>query len=374
MGASGPGRAALASVSLALALGACQLAPPRVHNLTEVHQPDGRPKRDARLLSDIGYLLDRGLRSTNYGGETPLVAGEAKRIKDPLGKCLENVCALARCERDEKVAGLQAATFAWLAVECTNPLSRERCLLSLGELAPLLPEDDSPPARAAGEPGTPVATADEVKEAFETLVATTREVVAAPALAGNALPQAVERVRALNLDRSGAVRLLRAVNTLLAEGEHGAVRAPLRELRLVLSRRATELALRAALADTNGRVRAAAFEACLRAFPAERAERLSWALSDPMEGLADREALTLRALELIAEHGLPPVGLPGYEQALRGRVLDVLARRQGGPLSVAACRALAKIEERPQSLRPETWLALWPTRGAGREEAAGATP
>ena len=368
MGLARSKRPAPALAAAGLLLAACQLAPPRVHNLEEVHRPDGGPKRDARLLGDITWLLERGLRSTNFGGQsTPINPSQTKRIKDPLGKCLENVCALARCERDEKVAGLQAATFAWLGVECTYPLSRERCLLALGELAPLLPPDPAP-----ADPAAPIATPEEVKAAFEKLVQTTREAVAAPELAGTALQQAAGAARALNLDRAGAVRLLRTVNALLMEGERGAVRAPLRELRLVLARRATELGIRAALADTNGRVRAAALEAALRAFPEERAERLLWALSDPMEGLEDRDSVTLRTLEQIAEHGLPPVGLAGYEAGIQAKILDVLAGRQGGPLTVAACRALAKIENRPESLRPETWLAR---RLAPREgPEAGGTP
>ncbi|HEX6886108.1 MAG TPA: hypothetical protein VF530_22230 [Planctomycetota bacterium] len=353
-------RAHLAGAALALLGGACQLAAPRVHNLEQVHQPDGRPKRDAHLLNDLTWLADRVMRSSNFGGEEfQTQTSQAKRIKDPLGTCLANVCALARCERDQVVAGLQAATFGWLAVDCTSPLSRERCLLALGELAPLLPA--VPPL----DPEAPVATPEEVKEVFDALVATTKEVLAAPALAGNSLSEACLRAGSLKADRAGTVRLLRAVNAILAQGERGAVRAPLRELRLVLARRATELAVREALADTDGRARAAAFEAALRTFPDERAERLSWALSDPMPGLAERDAVTLRALELVAAHGLPPVRLEGYAESLHARILDILAERRGGPVTVAACRALAKIEGRPESLRPETWLVQrLPSRAA----------
>jgi hypothetical protein len=351
---------------LAGGLASCQLAPPRAHNLQELHHPDGSPKRDARLLSDITWMFERGLRSTNYSGELPVTAGQAKRVKDPLGKCLDNVCALARCARDEKVAGLQAATFAWLGVECTNPLSRERSLLALGELAPLLPMEEP-----ALDPSVSAASPEDVKEAFEALVVATREAVAAPALAGNALQEAAARASALNLDRAGAVRLLRAVNALLAESEHGAVRAPLRKLRLVLARRATELAVRAALADSHGRVRAAALEAALRTFPAERAHWLRWGLTDPMEGLVDREAVRLRAIELLAAYGLPPVpdgeDAQAFEEGVRSALHEVLVSGEGGPSAVAACRALARIEDAPLTLRPEFWLARRAHRGAARE-------
>jgi hypothetical protein len=352
-------RLVLLAAVACLVLGACQLAPAKVWNLEQVHQEDGRPKRRGRIKSDLGYLLQEGLTSSHFGGpEYKAQAAKESRIEDPLGTCFENVCALAGCRRDEKVAGLQAASFAWLAVDCTYPLSRERCVLALGELSQALHLERSP-APPSGTPATP----EEVGAAFDALLATTREVVAAPALAGNAMEQIAQRTEALVLEREGALRLLRAVNGLLSGGEGGAVLAPLRELRLELARRTTALALRKALEDGDGRVRAAALEGNLRAFPAERAERVRWALTDPQQGVETPEVVRLRALEFVARYGAPPPAEgeseAEVERALSSLLVDVLRQRLGGPESVAACRALAKIRGEPESLHPEVWLARW---------------
>lgn len=345
------------------------MAPARAWNLDELHTSDGRPRRRGRVQGDLAYFLTQGLGRTNFGGpEFRARQAQEKRIQDPLGKCLQNVLALARCGRDERVAGLQAAAFAWLGVECTYVLSRERCVIALGELALALRLEESPPA-----PEGDAATAEEVAAALEELVSTLREVVAAPGLAGDSLERVCERLRGLPLDRAGALRLLRATNALLAEGERGAVLAPLRELRLELARRSSALALRAALEDAHGRVRAAALEASLRAFPAERAERLRWAMTEPMETVESRELVSLRALELIASYGLPPPSEgedpERFQRSWHERLLQVLVAQVDGPHTIAACRALERITGEPGTLLPEVWLARWRAADAGRLEA-----
>ena len=46
--------------------------------------------------------------------------------------------------RDERVAVTQATVFAWLARDCTYVLSRERCVLELGEVLADLGKGDAP--------------------------------------------------------------------------------------------------------------------------------------------------------------------------------------------------------------------------------------
>lgn len=352
----------------------CQLAPVKVWNLEQVHAPDGSPSRRGDLKGDMEFMLDELFTFANFGGtnkQDPVA--QEKSIDDPFATCLENVVELGNCRRDEKTAGLQAATFAWLAVECTYVLSRERCVLELGELAQAIELADVP-APPAGEPASP----EVVKTSFEELVATVKDVLEAPALAGDSLERVVERVRALPLDRAGAVRLLRGTNTLLAKGEKGAVLAPLRALRLDLARRCTALAVRAALEDQHGRVRAAALEASMRAFPDERAAHLRWALVEPMEGIEDRTEVSLRALQLVARYGLPPGGdLPQaeHERGWRELLLQVLRMQVDGPHTTAACTALAKVTGQPATLRPEIWLARWRRSPAAEPESGtGANP
>jgi hypothetical protein len=356
------------------ALAGCQVAPAKAWNLQQLHQPDGRPQHEGRIVGDVEFVLERALGALRAtGGKFESVEPGAERIEDPLGACFENVLALAGAEPDEKVVALQVASFAWLGVDCTYVLSRERCFLALGELAGTLHLGPEPPPVPA-EPATP----EEVQAAFEALVATTREVVGAPGLAGDALEQAAGDVLALSLDRAGAVRLLRGVNALLADDERGAVLAPLRELRLVLARRAAELALRAGLADPDGRVRAAAFEGNVRAFAAERGARLRWALLEPMEELENRAILRLRALDFLARYGVPPAP-PGedpetFAREVQAALVEVLREGLGGPEAVAACRALARIRGEPTSLRPEDWLARWRAESAAPSSPAVPVP
>ncbi|MSR63236.1 MAG: hypothetical protein EXS08_12410 [Planctomycetes bacterium] len=372
---SGPSRAwsALAPLCLAATLvSACHLAPAKVWNLEQLHTEDGSPKHRGRVQGDLTYLLTQTFRRTNFGGpEFQAEQTKEKRIKDPLGTCLENVVELERCESDERVAGLQAAAFAWLAVDCTYLLSRERCVLALGELAPKL-ELEKAIVPAAGDAPTSAA----VKALFDELVTAVRALAESPSLGTPALVAACERIRALPLDRAGTLRLLRAANAMLSADEGGDERAALRALRLELARRATTLALVAARADSQGRVRAAALEASVRAFPAQRAELLRWALEDPMEGVLEPEEISLRALALLERYGLPPtpegVAPAEFARAWEERLVTLLRLQISGPHSTAACRALAKITGEPTTLRPEIWLARWRAQNSAPKAAADA--
>ncbi len=335
----------------------CTLAPAKVWNLEQLHETDGPPRRRGNLHGDFEFLLTQAFRKTNFGGpEFQQRQAEEKRIKNPLAKCLENVLALSHARRDERVAGLQAATYAWLVVDCTYVLSRERCALELGGLARDLGVAAAP-APPEGEPTTPEA----VKSCLDLLLTTLREIQAAPGLAAGSLAETCARLRALPLDRPGALRLLRATNQLLENGEGEPTFAPLRELRRALAQRCIVLALRAALTDPEGRVRAAALESALSAFPSERAELLRWAVTASMEGVLQREDVSLRGLELVARFGLPtpPAGVAeaDFERTWCGILVQVLRLAYDDRHNTAACQALAKITGAPASLRPEVWMA-----------------
>ena len=349
-------RASVAAGLLVL-VGGCTLAPARVWNLDQLHEPDGTPRGRARLMNDLEYVLTRLFEKTHYGGAAfREQQAEGKRIKNPLGECFDNVVGLADAKRDEQVAGLQAWAYGWLAVDCTYVLSRERCAFELGGLA----RDLRVPASAPPPEGEAV-TPEGVKTALDELLAAVRGVVAAPALAGTSLVDACARVRALPLDRAGALRLLRATNELLTNDRDLPELAPLRELRLALAQRCVVLALRKALADPNGRVRAAALDSALIAFPSERDALLHAAITDAMENVEAPEEVVQRALELLAEHGLPqaPAGTESavFERGWEDLLLQVVRISPEGPVNAAACRALGKVTAAPGSLRPEVWLA-----------------
>jgi len=358
-------RSIAGGLALALLAGlapGCHLAGAKAWNLEQVHEPDGRPKRRGHVQSDTAFLLDKLFTSSNFGGEGYREEQQQRseeRIDDPLGTCLENVVELAKCRQDEGVVGMQAATYSWLAVDCTYVLSRERCVLELGELGRMLEVADAPPPV---EPETPL-TPEQIKAIIEPLVKVVREVIAVPDLAGSSLKDACAEIDATPLDREAAVRVLRTVNVLLEQRSKGAALAPLRELRLALARRCVQLALVAARSDSQGRVRAAALRSGVRAFPAQRAELLRWAVVEPMEGVEERDEVTFCALALLARYGLPPTPEGVTEEAFRDLWLDLLVQvlrsELGGRSSTAACQAFAKITGEPVNLRPEHWILRW---------------
>lgn len=374
-GGIGPVCAAVVSVAAG-----CHIAGAKVWNLEQVHEADGTPKRTGRLRSDISHVVNSFLEQTNFGG-ADFNKEEEKKIEDPLGECLENLVELASCKDDRKVVALKAATYSWLAVDDTYALSRERSALELGRVAPKLGVEGPLDLGADAQPATPA----EVAVAYDELVTATRECLRVGESASGELREACGKVRGLLLERQGALRLLRAANALL-DVDRGQERLrPLRELRLELARRCVGLALHEVLADEHGLVCAAGLQACVRVSAQGRAELLRWALVEPLEGIQHREELALRALALLASYGVPsvPEGDPaGVEREwtevliriLRGELewCQLLGGEAQGRVTVAACRALARITGRPPSLRAETWIAWWRAStdaGASAEES-----
>ncbi len=344
----------------------CHVAAAKVWNLEQVHEPDGTPRRVGRLRSDLWYVVDTFLERSHYAGEDLRNRGDEK-IEDPLGECLENLVELGACKDDQHVVALKVASFAWLAVDCTNVLSRERCALELGPLGRELGLRELPALPAEGEAAGP----DQVKTAFEALASASRASAQGTGTTAD-LREACASAQALVLGREGALRLLRASNVLLERDRGAPALEALRELRLELARRCMALALRQALADPDGLVRAAALESAVRVAPEQRSELLRWALTDPLE-IPHRPDVAVRALALISRYGVPPAAAgEDPETALRAwqELLIEVLRGKGawsvqvdsaaeGQLSLWTCRALSRISGRPGSLRPEVWLAWW---------------
>ena len=347
---------------LALPGSGCRVAAARVWNLREVHEPSGKPRRRARTRSDAAYVLQRTLRTLSIGDEQDNEA-EERPIRDPFGTCFENVRALADCNLDKDMtAGLMAEAFAWLAVDCTYVLSRERAARTLGPLAVRLEVEKAlpPPEEPAGP--------EELRRAYETLV-----LAAAPVVRGEGgsvldVRAACEGIGELRPDRQGSLRLLRAANVLLEEGSGSSALDPLRGLQRSLARRAVAFALHTGMEDGDGRVVAGFLSARLRLAGEDREGLLEWTLASPHEGLRHFEDLALEAVNWIARNGLPPQRLRGDGQGLPSEALrrdrwiqafiEMLAEVEG-PLLAACSRALGKLTGRPATLRPEEWLAWW---------------
>jgi len=377
----GPLRSLLLAAALAPLAGACHLAPAHARNLSELHEPDGRHARRGELKGAFGYFFTETLRRADFrdaAGNGGSEGENEERIEDPPGECLDNLLSLAACvkdgvQADEKVVALLAENFAWLVADCPYALSRERCAMELGRLTVWL-QARGP---SAGEP----ASVEAVQAAFTELVRVTAEVRADPALAGNALAERCRAIAELPLEREGALRLLRGVNRLLAPGERGAVLAPLRELRLELARQNLAFGVRRALADGEGRVRAAGLEAGVRAFPEERTALLEASLGTPPAELREPELVLQQALDLLARYGEPPPPEGSTPEAARERwitaAIEALRASIDGPTSSAACDALARLTGDPPTLLPEVWMARWRARSGDAMEddsATGAAP
>jgi len=347
---------------LLLSGSSCRVAAARVWNLREVHEPSGRPRREARTQSDAAYILQRALRSLSLDDEED-DQGELRPIRDPLGTCFSNVIALAECDLEkDRNAGLMAEAFAWLAVDCTYALSRERAARALGPLAVRLEVD-----KAQAPPENPAGPA-ELTRAYETLVLAAAPVVRGEGGSALDVRKACEEIGELLPDRQGTLRLLRAANVLLEEGSGGSALDPLRGLQRSLARRAVAFALHTGMEDPDGRVVGGFLSARLMLPGEDREGLLEWTLASPHEGMVHFEDLALVAVNWIARNGLPPQRLRGDGQGLtnetvrRERWVEAFIQMLGevqGPLLPACSRALAKLTGRPASLRPEEWLAWW---------------
>ncbi len=370
----GPTRSS-ATLLLGLALAACagcRVAQAKVWNLQQVHDPDGSPRRTGRVHSDVGFLFSRFLEISSFQSQN-IAALKDKEIEDPLGECLENLTELDDCnEEDLQVQGWMAECYAWLAIDCTYVLSRERCALELANLARVL-EVEAPIVRA---PDVRTATSEEVGAAYDALVAAAQPFFVSQGGSVRDLVAACEETGALVLDRAGALRLLRACNVMLGK-KRGPELEPLYRLRRELARRSVALAIPELLEDAEGRVRGAGLWAHAALPGADMPELLRWALVDPMEGVDEREIVALRALEILGHQGLwPPGGEPPPEERdaeLRPWVdlmIQILQNDDGTEIGTAACHALARITGEEPTLRAEVWAARWRARWSTPAEAS----
>ena len=369
---------------LACSLAACNVPGARVHNLKELHEDTGRHALTAQILNGPEYYLRYGLADLFGSGLVKVREGEAQGIKNPLASCLTNASALARVESDdESVHADQVALFAWLAVDDPWHLTRETCVRALGPHGRRLEVEiqGAPPSAPAGVP--------EVRDALARLVAAVRQ--SGPG-STDALSGACEAIEALELERNGALRLLRGSSALSEAFSGGDPRAErlgktVRRLESICVREALLAGLKdEPPADAGGsypgwrnpRVRAAAVGACVEAFGESALAELLLQLD--REPSVEVQCAVLRA---VARRGLPE---PSAELAaaagdeLQDRWIEALLTQAfdhpSGTVRVAAMRALARVAGRAHgSLREEDWQAWDRERRAARASAAEpATP
>ena len=347
----------------------------RVENLRALHDAEGRVQREAVIVSDFGWLTRQFLGALRFQGGQNAFDGTPKRLDRPYDVSLENLIELGEADaEDDRILGLQAELFSWLAVDCNYALSRERSVLNLRRVGRQLGlEDASRPLseERAIQPGIALDWLRELRAALEPYF---NGDVSAPPPA--AVSSAVGAVDVTALDRDGARRLLRAMNVWRdAPGWGTTELASLAELRMELAKRSVELALAESLSDEAPRVRAAALDACVR-LSENRLPRLLRA------GLTEAEPeVVVRSLRLLRDNGIPSSedepGYQGTEEDYRAAWIDLVQRllrvSPEGPIAVAGCQALAKITDAGfTSLRPEVWNAWWERETAAIQEAAEA--
>lgn len=358
-------RRALALAAVTLLSSACVHFPsPKVWNLREVHYPDGRAKYVGDLRVDFEHLLLQSFDQTALGSPE-FLGTEQKAIKDPFKACLKNVNGLSKCNRENpKTRARMVEMFAWLTGDCTYALSRERCVLELGDLGERVGVKEPKLLNPNAGPATALEVGEQVPLLFSD---------ASPLVAGQDTPELRQTLAArcaqigsMTLDREGAYRLLRVTNILLGRWrvERREAVDPLLRLHLDLERQCIALALGEALVDENPRVRAAAIRAGVQVTKNDSPELLLRALQDPSLEVRLEVMLSLR------EHGAPPPPQKrNPDMVFRSeafwinQVVNILRAGTGGPLAVAGCKAMARLTGEPRDLRPEAWIVWWEDEG-----------
>ena len=345
---------------VALGLVAGQIPRAKLQNLREVHTATGAMSYRGNVQGDLGYALSRALGSAPVQfGDAELFGGEAQ-IPDPLKVDLENQVALGRLTADDPLTrGIQVEAFGWLAVDDQYVLGRERSVLELGKHLAYLDMDSwvAPPAEPAGVDELSPLLAGLARAGLGALPAGVEAPLATDT--PDDLQGAMDAVRALDLDRDGALRALAVANILIERSTDlfgGSIDPGLvafaRELRVEV----VGQALYAAARDDDPLVRAA----CVRALGL---------LPDGIPGsilrpfVADPSGdVSAEALRYIAERGLPvdDLLLAGAERDSWVEVLLAFAQIPDGRRSAFACAALSRISGADlDSLRPEDWTAWW---------------
>jgi len=358
---------ALLTATLAVSSG-CNLPRAKLANLREVHQPNGQMSYRGQVKNDMEFALSSALANSpiHVQGLDGLTA-EDVAIEDPCGIDLENLNDLADANADDIFySGVQVEAFGWLGPDDQYILGRERAVIELGHAAARLGLEEplvTPQEAATAEELSPV-LAGLARAGLGTLPqALEDELAAAGESESQDLEAAIEAVRALSLDRAGALRALAVCDVLFHRSDAlrsgGSIEAKrLHELALELQMQIVGLALGEVLDDPAPVIRAAAYEALAKLPGGAPSGLLQLAATD-----SDPEVAS-RGLLIVAHRGLPLERLPEDERE-EGRALwiDFLVGQcqvPDGRVSFAACKALNRVVlDGPGGLRAEAWTAWW---------------
>jgi hypothetical protein len=384
---SGQGRAAAlgtgAAALLLAGLGSgCSILGAKLHNLDQLHASSGRHNRSGDLVGDVTWVMRHGVGGLFQGLGAEALDRPSRRIESPLEECLENLNELSGFDSgDSRTAAYQVIWFSRLAVEDPWRLSRERCVIELGNAGRRLRLADRPLQPPPAEPAGPEPVRAALQPVFESAAPLLRLGRGSRADVQR-FEQALAGLDRLELDLQGGLRVLEAVTLL--RGRKRALPGTL-ELSEKLQRLCVSEALLRALRDLPpegeaGRsgwesppVRAAAVMASTRAFGGQALAGLVDQVTRETEPQV--QAAVLRAVRV---YGLPtPQGLaPTEVERLHLRwtesIVGLAVGRLDPRVRVAAMGALGQISGRePYSLREEVWQAWWEERLASLSTPAG---
>ena len=361
-----------------LALPACNSIDAKVYNLDQLHHDDGRISYSAALMSDGEFLLRRAFSaSAPLGKSFEFPDRDEEFVSDPSGACLELLLDLESfSSRDLYNLALLTEIYAWLAVGDPYILSRERCVLALGQIGRSL--GVARPLSAPAEEEQP--TAEELGDKLADLIAAfaaqmgqanSVDSVTAPgsepsnetqATAAPELEAACQALAQLDYGITAGRRILRTGAVLIDSAPRNAKEfEPLRDLVRDVAQRMTAIALGEASNDEKGIVRAAAIHAWVECTGNRVGELL-------VAALRDQDPLVMHQLmREITKHGLPQSEHSMDAEELRqwkrnwiSNLVTVSRTPLNGEVSIAACQALHRVTGAGfESLRTEDWVDWW---------------
>ena len=359
-------------------VGSCQIPRANLANLHEVHSPSGLVSYRGHVKNDLEYALTRAFQGGPLRIEGLADFGTTEvTIEDPLGVCLENQLALAEMDSSDRlIAGLQVEAFGWLAVDDQYVLGRERAMLELGKHAERLGVEGpaaAPKGAATAEQLSPLLAAL-AKAGLGALPATLTDLgtdLLEMTESGD-LATAMAAVRALPIDRNGALRVLAVCDVLIERSSELEVANAntLDELGLLqenMQRIVISEALASGIGDPAAQVRLATLQVCLNLPNGIPLGLMNIFATDP-----DKQVVAL-ALDWVRDHGIPqPIAGTSEEdaEALRLGWIDFLVgqtQSAQGIVSTKACGALGAVSEANfVSVRAEDWTAWWRTGNPGK--------
>lgn len=361
---------ALLGLATAFLLGACTTVESSQWNLHQLHNIDGSTRRVGELRNGIQHALSEFIDASDF--KVPFIdrVTSRKAVPDPLGRCLHNLNGFLGEENPNVLLlGEQVSMLTWLSEGCDYALSRERCALTLGNLAAHF--DARGPHRSA-DPNAPgvvpdAATPEVIGELIAEFVqAAVPQLLKQPLRPDSTkdLATLCEEARRLRLDRNGARRMLvtcSALSRRLRPGQAG--HEALEDLRLALGKQCVEFALLSAINDPNPRVRAAGLGAWIQMTAGQDPEPFALGLAS---GAVENVQVAIAGFE---RYGIPdiPQGSPssqssGDSQAAEkywaGVLVQLLDQLREGPAALALCHGMSQLTGLPENLRPEHWIAL----------------